>query len=161
MNQSVPRVQAVVMDVDGVLTDGGVFLGPEGPVFKRISFRDVMGVSLGRKAGLRFALVSGEGGPILGRIAAQFNISVVYPNCKDKAAALIDFVAREQLPLEEVCFLGDDVNDLPAMTLAGHTACPSDAHPVVLAQVTWVLGQPGGHGAVRELVDRILNGAWA
>ena len=146
-------IKAVVMDVDGVLTDGHIYLSAEGPGLKRLSFRDVMGVSLGRKAGLRFALISGEGGPLLERIASQFGIEEVFPDCKDKAQALQTFASRNGLALSELCFMGDDVNDLPAMAIVGHSACPADAHPSVLGEALWVMKAKGGQGAVRELLD--------
>lgn len=157
MNAPSSEIKAVVMDVDGVLTDGSIYLSAEGPSYKRLSFRDVMGVSLGRKAGLQFALISGEGGPLLDRIAAQLGIADVYPNCKDKAAALKAFAALIEIPLSEVCFVGDDINDLSAMMLAGLSACPSDAHRSVMEKVDWVMEAKGGHGAARELLERILS----
>ena len=157
MNAPSSEIKAVVMDVDGVLTDGSIYLSAEGPSYKRLSFRDVMGVSLGRKAGLQFALISGEGGPLLDRIAAQLGIAEVYPECKDKADALQAFASRNGLSLSEVCFIGDDVNDLPAMALAGHSACPSDAHRTVAERADWVMRAGGGHGAARELLDVLLS----
>ena len=87
------------MDVDGVLTDGTVWLDEAGRESKRIAFADIMGVSLGRRAGLAFALVSGESGPGLDQIAAKFGIGEVYGGCKDKAGALRDFAARHELDL--------------------------------------------------------------
>lgn len=151
------KIRAVAMDVDGVLTDGSIYLSADGPAQKRLSFRDVMGVSLGRKAGLQFALISGEGGPLLERIASLLGIEDVYPNCKDKASALQDFASRREIPLSEICFIGDDINDLSAMTLSGLSACPADAQPSVLAKVEWVMEERGGNGAVRELLDRLLG----
>jgi 3-deoxy-D-manno-octulosonate 8-phosphate phosphatase (KDO 8-P phosphatase) len=152
------KIRAVAMDVDGVLTDGSIYLSADGPAQKRLSFRDVMGVSLGRKAGLQFALISGEGGPLLDRISSLMGIEHVYPNCKDKASALQDFASRRNIPLSEICFIGDDINDLSAMVMAGLSVCPSDAHPSVLEIASCVTLQAGGRGAVRELVDRLLQG---
>src|SRR6516164_4512110 len=104
-------VNAVVIDVDGVLTDGTFWWGPNGEEFKRFSFADVMGISLARKAGIVFALISGEDSPLVDRFAAKMQIRHVYKGCKDKAAALRSFVATAGLDLSEVCFMGDDVND--------------------------------------------------
>lgn len=146
-------IRALALDVDGVLTDGGFLLSEEGGVSKRFSFRDVMGVSLARKRGLRFALITGEGGPLLEALARKFGIEAVYGHCRDKAAALRDYAASEKLPLEAICFLGDDVNDLPAMAIAGDSAAPCDAHPAVLALASRVLAAAGGQGALREWVD--------
>ena len=115
-----------------------------------------MGVSLGRRAGLVFALISGEDGALLDVIAAKLGITDVYPGCKDKAAALRDFAARHQLDLDEVCFIGDDVNDVPAMGIGGLAAAPSDAQPAAEAAATMVTAARGGEGCVREVVDMLL-----
>jgi 3-deoxy-D-manno-octulosonate 8-phosphate phosphatase (KDO 8-P phosphatase) len=83
-------------------------------------------------------------------------IADVFKGCKDKAAALREFAARRELALTEVCFVGDDVNDLGAIALAGYSAAPADAHPAVRSVVTRVTTQAGGHGAVREVIDELL-----
>jgi YrbI family 3-deoxy-D-manno-octulosonate 8-phosphate phosphatase len=150
---SVHRIKALALDVDGVLTDGGFLLGEHGEVHKRLSFRDVMGVFLARERGLGFVLITGEGGPLLDALARKLGIDEVRGHCRDKAGALRAYAQERGLPLEAICFLGDDVNDLPAMAIAGQSAAPSDAHPAVLAQVTRVLSRPGGQGALREWLD--------
>ncbi|MEI6499638.1 MAG: HAD family hydrolase [Armatimonadota bacterium] len=149
-------IKAVALDVDGVLTDGSFIWGPEDYEFKSLSFRDVMGVSQARKAGLTLALISGEESPLVDRFARKMGIDSVYKGCKDKAAALRDFALRRGLLVEEVCFVGDDVNDLPALALAGLAAAPADAHPEVLRQAGYVARLGGGHGAVREIVDHLF-----
>jgi len=150
-------LKAIALDVDGVLTDGGVWWGPDGAEWKRFSFADIMGVSLARKAGLIVTLISGEDSPLVDRFAAKMNLTDITKGCKDKAAALRAFAGRHQLALEEICFMGDDVNDLAAMELAGLAAAPADARPAVRNKAAIVTGAKGGNGAVRELVDRILN----
>ena len=150
-------IKAVVMDVDGVLTDGTVWLDEAGHESKRISFADIMGVSMGRRAGLQFGLVSGEGGRLLDAIAAKLGITDVYPGCKDKAAAVRDFAARHDLDVSELCFIGDDVNDDEAMRLCGLAAAPSTAHHTTLTVATLVTDRPGGTGAVREVIDGLLE----
>jgi len=145
------------MDVDGVLTDGTVWLDEAGRESKRIAFADIMGVSLGRRAGLHFALMSGESGPCLDQIAAKFGVTEVYPGCKDKAAAVRDFAAKHDLDLAEVCFIGDDVNDVPALEICGLAVTPAGAMPVASAMASMVTSQPGGEGAVREVLDYLLQ----
>ncbi|MGA3214051.1 MAG: HAD hydrolase family protein, partial [Terriglobales bacterium] len=112
--------------------------------------------SLARKAGLQRALVSGEDSPLVDRLAAKIAITEVHKNCKDKAAALRTVAEHFHLPLEEICFMGDDVNDLPALALAGLAACPADAQPIVLEKCAFVAKARGGKGAVRELVDHLI-----
>jgi 3-deoxy-D-manno-octulosonate 8-phosphate phosphatase (KDO 8-P phosphatase) len=152
-------IKAVVMDVDGVLTDGTVLLDDQGREAKRVSFADIMGVSIGRRAGLLFALVSGESGPTLDQIARKFGIDEVDRGCKDKAAALRAFAARHALTLGEICFIGDDVNDVPALELSGLPAAPATAHKAALAVASVVTAKAGGAGAAREVIDRLLSGS--
>jgi 3-deoxy-D-manno-octulosonate 8-phosphate phosphatase (KDO 8-P phosphatase) len=151
-------INAVAMDVDGVLTDGTVWLDETGRESKRVSFADIMGVSMGRRAGLHFALMSGESGPSLDQIAAKFGVLEVYRGCKDKAAALLEFALRHDVRVDEICFIGDDVNDLPAFELCGLAVAPADAQPPALARAAFVTTRPGGAGAVREVIDMLLAG---
>ena len=150
------NVKAIVLDVDGVLTDGGVWWGPNGEEWKRFSFADIMGVSLARKAGLQVGLISGEDSPLVDRFAAKMGITDVEKNCKDKARALRCFAERRSVPLAEICFMGDDVNDLEAMKIAGLSAAPANANPAVVSFASFISGKTGGNGAVRELIDAIL-----
>jgi len=152
----VAAIRAVALDVDGVLTDGGFWWGPEGAEFKRFSFLDVMGITLGRKAGLRFALITGEESLLVDRFALKVGISDLFKGCKDKGAALQLFSERHAIPLEAICFMGDDVNDIPAMRLSGKSAAPASAHPQVLKVAQIVTRLRGGDGAVRELIEGIL-----
>lgn len=149
-------IKAIALDVDGVLTDGAVWWGPDGEEWKRFSFADIMGVSLARKAGLIVTLISGEDSPLVDRYALKMGISDVEKNCKDKAAALRRFAERRNLSLSEICFMGDDVNDIAAMQIAGMAACPADAQPAALEHAKFISRRTGGNGAVRQLVDAIL-----
>ena len=151
-------LKAIALDVDGVLTDGGVWWGPNGEEWKRFSFADIMGVSLARKAGLTVTLISGEDSPLVDRFATKMNLTDITKGCKDKATALRAFAERSQLRLEEICFMGDDVNDLAAMEIAGLAAAPANARPAAREKAAVVTAAAGGNGAVRELVDRILAG---
>jgi 3-deoxy-D-manno-octulosonate 8-phosphate phosphatase (KDO 8-P phosphatase) len=151
------RIRAVALDVDGVLTDGGFWWGERGEELKRFSFADVMGISLARKAGLTVALISGEPSPLVDRFAQKLGITDVAKGCKDKKRALEDFAQRNGLDLSEICFMGDDVNDLEAMRIAGIGAAPADGRPAVLACAQFIATSNGGNGAVRELLDAILT----
>ena len=150
-------IKAIAMDVDGVLTDGGVWWGPNGEEWKRFHFADIMGISRARKSGLLIALISGENSPLVDRLAEKLSIADVHRGCKDKAAALRAFADRHGLQLTEICFVGDDVNDLPALALAGLSACPADAQPMVREQCKLIAKLPGGNGAVREVVEMLLT----
>jgi 3-deoxy-D-manno-octulosonate 8-phosphate phosphatase (KDO 8-P phosphatase) len=155
------KIKAIAMDVDGVLTDGGVWWGPDGEEWKRFHFADIMGLSLARKSGMRIALVSGENSPLVDRLATKLGIADVYKDCKDKAAALRAFSEQHRVQLQEICFIGDDVNDLPALAIAGLSACPADARPSVRENCQVVTKLGGGNGAAREVVDMLLGSARA
>jgi len=151
------EIRAIVLDVDGVLTDGGFWWGPDGEEWKRFCFTDVMGISLARKSGLLIALVSGENSPLVDRFSDKMGIADVEKNCKDKAHALRCFAERHALAMSEICFMGDDVNDIEAMKMVGLPAAPADAVPAVLIEAAFVARKNGGNGAVRELVDAVLQ----
>jgi 3-deoxy-D-manno-octulosonate 8-phosphate phosphatase (KDO 8-P phosphatase) len=150
------KIKAIALDVDGVLTDGGMWWGADGDEFKRFSFSDIMGVSLARRSGITITLISGENSPLVDRYAAKLQISNVTKGCSDKAAALRDFAQRNNLQLSEICFMGDDVNDLPAMDICGLSTAPADARRAVIERVNLVTHAAGGHGAVREVVEALL-----
>ncbi len=157
MHMPVHNIKAIALDVDGVLTDGTFVWGFDGGEYKKFSFLDIMGISLAGKSGLILALISGEDNPILDRYAGKMGIVDVFKGCKDKASALKGFAQKYRLPLQQVCFMGDDINDLSAMELAGLAAAPSTAHPTALAKANLVTKCGGGQGAVRELIDLILT----
>ena len=150
------RIRAVALDVDGVLTDGGLWWGPDGEEWKRFCFADIMGVSLARRAGLEMALISGEDSPLVDRYAEKMHILHVVKGCRDKATALRQFAAAAGVELAQICYVGDDVNDLPAMEIAGFSAAPANAAKDVLSQVDFIAKCTGGNGAVRELIEALL-----
>lgn len=157
----VNNIKAVAMDVDGVLTDGTFWWDQNEIELKRFCFADITGIPLAQKAGIILALISGESSDaakaIVGRYAKKMNIKTVYTGCHDKASALREFAERNQLDLSEVCYMGDDINDLPAIEIAGFSVAPPNAHATVLQKVNFVTQHSGGFGAVRELLDMIVG----
>jgi 3-deoxy-D-manno-octulosonate 8-phosphate phosphatase (KDO 8-P phosphatase) len=158
-------LQAVAFDVDGVLTDGTLTWSPSGEESKSFSFTDIMGVSLLRRLGLKMALVSGEASPLVDLYAKKMHIPFVAKGTRDKAKAVREFAAKFDLKLEQMAFVGDDVNDLAAMEIVALCVCPANAAAEVLAYVTeraaagtgFAAGLPGGHGAVRSFADAVLT----
>jgi 3-deoxy-D-manno-octulosonate 8-phosphate phosphatase (KDO 8-P phosphatase) len=156
-SEALRSIEALVMDVDGVLTDGTFeWSGPEGES-KRFSFEDVMGLSRARRAGLVLGLISGEDSVLVDRFAAKIGIGHVEKGCKDKGAALARFAAATRIALDRIAYIGDDVNDLPALALAGLSAAPANAQPPVKRVASVILERGGGRGAVRQLVEMILS----
>jgi 3-deoxy-D-manno-octulosonate 8-phosphate phosphatase (KDO 8-P phosphatase) len=157
MKVPLERIRALALDVDGTLTDGGVWWGSDGQEWKRFCFADVMGVARALRAGLRVTLISGEDSPLVDRFASKLGLEDVTKGCRDKASALRAFAERHSVALDEICFMGDDVNDLPAMELAGFSAAPANAQPPVLARAGLITQARAGFGAVRELVEAVLS----
>ena len=153
---SLARIRAIALDVDGVLTDGGFWWGADGEELKRFCFGDVMGLSLARRAGLVLALVSGEDSPLVDRYAEKMLIMHVVKGCRDKAGALRQLSAETGIALEKFCYMGDDINDIPAMEIAGVSFAPGSANPLVLSCAQFVTRNSGGNGAVREMIDALL-----
>jgi 3-deoxy-D-manno-octulosonate 8-phosphate phosphatase (KDO 8-P phosphatase) len=155
-------LQAVAFDVDGVLTDGHLtWSAIAHDEIKTFGFADIMGISLLHRLGIKLALVSGEPSKLVDRYAEKMHLDFVVKGTRDKATALGDFASAFSLDLSQTCFFGDDVNDLFAMDLCGTSACPSNAAAEVLAYVArangFVATNPGGHGAVREFADALLE----
>ena len=156
-NEFPGRIKAIALDVDGVLTDGTFTWDTNGVEYKSFCFLDIMGVSIGSQAGLSFFLISGEASPLVDRIASKLGIADVYKGCKDKAQAFKTFCEKSGFKASQICFMGDDVNDLEALGLAGLSVAPANAHESVKAEVMMVTRNSGGRGAVRELIDFILS----
>jgi 3-deoxy-D-manno-octulosonate 8-phosphate phosphatase (KDO 8-P phosphatase) len=115
-----------------------------------------MGISLARRAGLEIALISGEDSALVSRYAKKMKIAYVHKGVRDKSAALRQFSTDTRIPLENICFMGDDINDLSAIAIAGISAAPCNANAAVLAKVVLRCTCKGGKGAVRELIDAWL-----
>ena len=157
--QQLATLRAIAFDVDGVLTDGTLIWSAAGDESKRFSFTDIMGISLLRRLGIKMALISGEPSPLVDRYAEKMHIPFVAKGTRDKATALRDLTTKFEISLEQTCFFGDDINDVPAMEIAGLCACPSNAAAEVLARVAahgFVSPSQGGQGAVRSFADAIL-----
>lgn len=152
------RIKLVLADCDGVLTDGGVYYSEKGEELKRFNIRDGLGVERLRElAGIETGIVTGELSPSVARRAEKLGIAECHLGAKDKAATVRAILERRQLAAEEVAYLGDDVNDLPAFAVAGFTACPGDAFPAVKKAADLVLERPGGYGVFREFAEILIR----
>jgi YrbI family 3-deoxy-D-manno-octulosonate 8-phosphate phosphatase len=149
-------LRALVLDVDGVLTDGGMYYGPDGEGLKRFDVKDGLGLRRLREAGLLLALISGEKSRIVLRRAEKLRIEEVHIGVEDKAAVFADLLRRHRVPAAETAYMGDDLNDLGPLRAAGIAVAPADAVTAVRRAAAWITRRPGGHGAVREVCDAIL-----
>lgn len=144
------------LDVDGTLTDGAMYYGEGGDELKRFDTRDGAGIAAFRATGGRVAMVTGEMSRAAARRAEKLAIDHVVLGCRDKGAAFEDFCRRFRTTGDRVVAVGDDCNDLPLVGRVAMFVAPADARPEVRAAADWVTTAPGGHGAVRELTDRLV-----
>lgn len=151
----------VAMDVDGVLSDGTLILGDAGES-KAFYARDGLGVSVARLAGLTFAIVTGRESSAVQTRAKELRIEILMQGCRNKGAALREIAAERDMDVQEIAFIGDDWNDLPAMRVAGLSAAPADAPFDIRRTCDFVASTRGGHGAVREFIEWLLDaqGGW-
>lgn len=150
-------IKLLVTDVDGTLTDGGMYYDVQGNEWKRFDTRDGMGISRLRAAGIAVMLLTGEDTPIVTRRAEKLQVEYCFLGTKDKEAFLaIFFEEHPAFSWETTAYIGDDVNDLPPIRRVAWSAAPADAQQPVLAAADYICKAEGGHGAVREFCERIL-----
>jgi 3-deoxy-D-manno-octulosonate 8-phosphate phosphatase (KDO 8-P phosphatase) len=150
-------VRALVTDVDGVLTDGGLYYAENGDELKRFDVRDGQGLVLLREAGVLTAIVTRKQTAIVTRRAAELGVAEVHQHVTDKAASLTDLLARHGVQLADACYVGDDVRDFQAMRAVGLAVAVADAVAEVRRAATYVTRASGGRGAIREVCDLILT----
>ncbi len=151
------RIRFLILDVDGVMTDGGLYYSVDGVELKRFNAQDGYGIVRAREYGLGIGIVSGRETPIVAARARVLGIDEVYQGAVDKVEAMRDIQARYGLADEEIAYIGDDLFDLPLLAVAGLSAAPRNARPEVRRKVDYVTSAPGGDGAVRELIEFILS----
>lgn len=155
---SAARIKILLTDVDGVLTDNGVYYSGKGEEMKRFSIRDGMGVErLRTLAGIETGIITGETSPSVVRRAEKLHISELHLGVRNKPDKVEEILKRLRLRWEEIAYIGDDVNDLGVMEKAGLAACPADAMPQVSAIVHYHCGSKGGHGAFREFAEWLIE----
>jgi YrbI family 3-deoxy-D-manno-octulosonate 8-phosphate phosphatase len=149
-------VKLLCVDVDGVLTDAGMYYGPDGEVLKKFNTRDGMGLARVREAGVAVAIISSEDSAIVHARAAKLKIDDVFCGASNKRLAIDELCAKHGLELDEVAFIGDDLNDLPALECVGLACAVADAADPVQAVAHYVTTRRGGDGAVRELCEFLI-----
>jgi 3-deoxy-D-manno-octulosonate 8-phosphate phosphatase (KDO 8-P phosphatase) len=156
------RIRLLVLDVDGVLTDGGLYYGPSGEHTKRFHVQDGLAMVEARRAGLELAIVSGRKSSAVARRLAELGVAEVHQGVRDKCAVLAGLMARLGLVPAQVAVMGDDLNDLASMRQAGLVLAPRNAVREVRAVAHWVSRRSGGDGAVREALELLLGArrAW-
>jgi 3-deoxy-D-manno-octulosonate 8-phosphate phosphatase (KDO 8-P phosphatase) len=150
------RIELLVLDVDGTLTDGGLWYGPRGEQLKRFHVRDGHGIKLLAAAGVTPAVVSGRRSAALAARCRELGVRHVLAGVADKSAALDRLLARMALHESQVAAVGDDTTDVPVFLRVGLAVAVRDAHPIAARAAHCRTSLPGGHGAVREVCDWLL-----
>ncbi len=156
------RVQLLLLDVDGVLTDGGVTWTNDGIEQKTFSIRDGLGIRLWQQAGGRTGIITGRSSHVVQLRAEELGIAIVRQGIGDKLEAATAVLAEQGLGWEQAAFIGDDLPDLPVVMRCGVGVAVADACPELVAAAMLVTQRPGGRGAVREVIERLLTarGSW-
>jgi 3-deoxy-D-manno-octulosonate 8-phosphate phosphatase (KDO 8-P phosphatase) len=162
LRQRLARIQLLLLDVDGVLTDGGVTWTNDGVEQKKFSIRDGLGIRLWQQAGGRTGIVTGRSSHVVQLRAEELGIAIVRQGVVDKLEAATAILAEQGFAWEQVAFVGDDLPDLPVVMRCGLGVAVADACPELIAAAAVVTRQPGGRGAVREVIESLLHarGSW-
>lgn len=152
----------LIIDVDGTMTDGGVYYDEHGNETKKFNTRDAAGFFTAHWAGIKIMVLTGRQCAATTRRMTEMKVEYLIQNVKDKRAFLDAFLAENGMKKEELGYIGDDLNDYPAMQLAGFVACPADSCPEILEIADYVSTKNGGDGAVRDIIEHYLRerGLW-
>lgn len=149
------KIKMLVMDVDGTLTDGKIYMGSDGEVFKAFDVKDGYAIAHLHEVGIIPVIITGRKSKIVENRAKELNIKEVYQGVSDKVEKLKEVAKDNGVLLEEVAYIGDDLNDLDCMCICGLSACPNDAIDEVTSNVDFKCNKNGGYGAVREFIEYI------
>ena len=156
------KIKLLVLDVDGVLTSGQIIFGSQGELMKKFNAQDGLGITLAHQAGLKIAIITGRESQIVNLRCAELKIKDIYQGYMNKTQALAQLMAKYNLTVEQVAYVGDDLNDLPVLIRVGLPCAVANAVPEVKQHAQLVTHHAGGNGAVREVIEYILKaqGKW-
>jgi 3-deoxy-D-manno-octulosonate 8-phosphate phosphatase (KDO 8-P phosphatase) len=150
-------IKLVAFDVDGVLTDGRLYIGDNGVEYKAFYSRDGHGMRMLLDSGVQIGVITGRQSQLVADRMVSLGVEHVYQGCREKGPAFESLLRDTGLKGEEVAFVGDDVMDLPAMMRAGLAIAVADAHPLVVERAHWKTRSAGGRGAVREVCELVMR----
>ncbi|MCW8963119.1 MAG: HAD-IIIA family hydrolase [Gammaproteobacteria bacterium] len=151
------KIKLVGFDVDGVLTNGGLFFGDDGQEYKAFNSRDGHGFKMLHNNGIQTAIITGRTSKVVEHRAANLGIDIIFQGQHDKSAALDQLMEQTGLTSEELAFVGDDVVDIPVLSRVGLAIAVNDAHPLVTAYCHWQTPNSGGCGAGRDVCEMLLK----
>lgn len=151
------RIEVLLSDVDGVMTDGSLLYDSAGNELKSFSVRDGLGIRLWQRAGGRFGVITGRASPMVAHRCEELDIDIMRQGVGDKTPVLQEVAQQCGVTLDQIAYIGDDLPDLPCVRAAGLGVAVADAAEELMSVADYVTSQPGGRGAVRELVEVILK----
>ncbi len=151
------KIELLIFDVDGVLTDGSLFLGDDGQEYKAFHSQDGHGIKMLQKYGVRCAIITGRTSQVVEHRMRNLGIDLIYQGQENKLEGFAHLLERVGLPAEAVAYMGDDVVDLPVMRKVGLAIAVSDAHPWVLRHAHWQTPRAGGRGAARDACEMLMD----
>jgi YrbI family 3-deoxy-D-manno-octulosonate 8-phosphate phosphatase len=158
LKEKISKIKIVLTDIDGVLTDGGLYYNDDGIVMKKFFVKDGMGAVLLKEKGIEVGIVTSDNSDIALARGKRLKLDLVYNSARDKKEIMNEVCFVRNLEPENIAFIGDDVNDLGILQMAGLSACPNDAIEEVKDIVDYVCKKDGGQGAFRELANMIIKG---
>ncbi|MGF1547118.1 MAG: KdsC family phosphatase [Thiotrichales bacterium] len=151
------HIELVIFDVDGVLTDGSLYVGDDGQEYKAFNSKDGHGIRMLHQAGVRSAILTGRSSEVVKHRARDLNIDLVLQGHRDKRPAFTQLLEQTGLERQQIAYVGDDVVDLPVMVQVGFAIAVNDAHALVKRHAHWTTGARGGRGAAREVCEFLLD----
>jgi len=160
--EKIQKVRMILLDVDGVLTRGGIILGNQGEELKRFDIQDGMGITLARMAGLKVGIITGRQSELVSKRARELKLDIVMQGSFFKLPAYLEILKSYRMNDEEICYIGDDILDMDILERVGLAVTPANGRPEVKRIVDFETRECGGEGAVRKVIDTILKiqGKW-
>lgn len=155
--EQLKKIKYIVIDVDGTMTDGGIYYDEHGNETKKFCTKDAAGIFAARNAGIKTIILTGRECKATTRRMAELKVDYVIQNIKIKVDYLKEFMERENISVEELGYIGDDLNDISPMSLAGFVGCPADSCKEVMKRADYISSIKGGYGAVRDVIEYLLT----
>lgn len=155
--QKAAQIKLVIFDVDGVLTDGTLFVGDDGQEYKAFFSKDGLGIKMLKRTGVEIGVITARSSEVVVHRMQNLEVQHVYQGCLDKLPALMKMTQKLGISLEQTAYVGDDIVDLPAMSRVGLAIAVQDAHPVAKQHAHWQTPSCGGRGAARDVCDLIME----
>ncbi|MBA3721469.1 MAG: HAD hydrolase family protein [Parachlamydiaceae bacterium] len=153
----ISKIKLIALDVDGVLTNGDISYTSTGEEIKTFNVKDGLGLVQAAQNGFITVLITGRESPMVEKRGKELKIRHIYQNAKDKTKVIEELIALYSLTVEEICYMGDDLPDIPVLKIVGLSCCPLDATSEVKEICGWISSREGGKGAVRELTDFLIS----